>query len=97
MSAGLYNGEAYEVWGPKAQGWVEEGGTPVRVIEPRQCFDYLLRRGRKPQSWLRERAEILLVVGPGDTDFHKPGSLRAGAEEGETDEKERVDEEPRAT
>ena len=97
MSAGLYDGEPYEVWGPKAQGWVEEGNTPVWVIEPRQCLDYLLCLGRKPQSWLQEGAEILLVVGPGDTDFYKPGTLRPGAEEGETAEKETVAEEPKAT
>ena len=97
MSAGLYDGEPYEVWGPKAQGWVEEGNTPVRVIELVQCLDYLLCRGRKPQSWLREGAEILLVVGPADTDFHGPGTLRRGAEEGETAKKEREPEEPKAT
>ena len=97
MYEGLYDGEAYEVWGPRAQGWVEEGSTPVRVIEPRQCLDYLLCRGRKPQLWLREGAEILQVVGPGDTDFHKRGTFRPGAEEGETADKERAAQEPKVT
>ena len=86
MSAGLYHGEPYEVWQPKAEGWVEEGDMPVRVVEPYQCLDYLLCRGRTPQSWVREGAQILLVVGPGDTDLHKPGTPRPRAEEGETTE-----------
>ena len=97
MSAGLYDGEPYEVWGPKAQRWVEEGSTPIRVIDPRQCLDYLLCRGRKPHSWFPQGADILLLVCPGDTDFHKPGTLRPRAEEGETAEKEREPEEPKAT
>ena len=97
MSAELYDGEPYEVWGPKAQGWVEEGSSLVRVIEPHQCLDYLLCLGCKPQSWLPEGAEILLVVGPADTDCHTPNTRRPGAEEGETTEKERVPEEPTAT
>ena len=97
MSAELYDGEPYEVWGPKAQGWVEEGSSLVRFIEPHQCLDYLLCLGRKPQSWLREGAEILLVVGPADTGCHTPNTLRPGAEEGETTEKQRVPEEPTAT
>ena len=97
MSAGLYEVEPYEVWGPKAQRWLEEGYTPVRVIEPRHCLAYLLCRRRKPQSWLPEGAEILLVVSSGDTDFHKPRTLRPGAEEGETAEKEREAREPKET
>ena len=53
--------------------------------------------GKSPTTLLGEGAEILLLVAPGDTEFHKPGTPRPRAEKDETTEKERESKEPKAT